>query len=115
MVEDYFTVAFGCDATCARVLHASHRAFNGGVHAAVFKSKVAVVGHDAIFHYKVVCIAQWLSARYFAIYEPKVVGVPPQVFASDFRVVNGYIFSSPESVFRVDYGIAYYRVSAILE
>jgi hypothetical protein len=41
--------------------------------------------------------------------------VPTEIFACEFGVVDGYVFSIPYGVFGVEYSIAYFHVAAVLE
>lgn len=59
-VNDYFSIAFRLDAACSRILYASNWAVYGGMHAAVFKCKVAAAVHYAVFKYQIFSIAKGL-------------------------------------------------------
>ena len=80
-----------------------------------FKCPIAGVIEDAVFENEVLAVAEGLGAGDATADKTEIAGIPAEVLALYFRVVNGNILGFPESVFGVEYGAMNLDVFGILE
>ena len=80
-----------------------------------FKCPIAGVIEDAVFEDEVLAVAEGLGAGDAAADKAEIAGIPTEVFALYFRVVNRAVFGLPTGVFGVEYGVMNLDVFGILE
>ena len=76
---------------------------------------VGIRCEGAVFEDKVLAVAQRLRAGNTAADETEIPGVPTEVLAIDFGVVNGAVLAVPKRIFGVEDCVADFDVAGILE
>ena len=76
---------------------------------------VGIRCEGAVFEDKVLAVAQRLRAGNTAADETEIPGVPTEVLAIDFGVVNGAVLAVPKRIFGVEDSVADFEVAGVLE
>ena len=80
-----------------------------------FKCPIAGVIEDAVFENEVLAVAEGLGAGDATADKTEIAGVPTEVFALYFRVIDDNVLGLPKGIFGVEYGAAEFDVASVLE
>ena len=86
-----------------------------GAHCGILERAVACGVEGAVLKHQILRVTQRVLARYVAVDEAQVLGVPPQILSVEHRVVHGDVLRLPERVLGSYARVAYLGVPHILE
>ena len=88
---------------------------DGSLDGTLLESEVGILRKRAILKDEILAVTEGLCARDMTADEAKIPGIPAEVLAVDFRVVDGAVLALPKSVLGIKNGIVDFNVVSVLE
>ncbi len=115
VVDDDLPKAVGHDASRLRIFHTLDVATDVCLYGRLLEGTVALGIKGAVFEYEILGIAERLLARDVTVDQTQTAGMPSEVLAMEFGVVDGDILHLPKRIFGINLGVVYLYVTTILE
>ena len=98
-----------------RILNGSDGTDDCRLDGRFLKCQIGIGRKRAVLQNQVLTIAERLRAGDTAADEAEVLGVPTEVFAFEFGVIDGNVFAIPERIFGIKDGMMDFDVFCVLE